>query len=263
MHSKIGRIALLSMVIYTLCGCSSQVQSSGEIEVLAHRGACFLAPENTWAAAEQALLHGADWIEIDVRQSLDGVLFNFHDETLQRTTDGEGLLSQTHSSQIAQLDAGAWFDEQYRGTRVPTVQGMLDSLKGRSKAFFDVKRGVEIEGLLDIVAKSGFESDSFFWFADSMALLQAIEVLPDINVKVNARSVEAIQKWQEVCTPSVIECPAEYITEEMKSYCAQNNILIMAAIKEPTEESYRQALSKTPDIVNLDAPELWQRVVMN
>lgn len=59
-------------------------------KIVAHRGANKFAPENTFAAADLALAQGADYIELDVRESADGVLYVHHDETLDRTTNGTG-----------------------------------------------------------------------------------------------------------------------------------------------------------------------------
>lgn len=61
-----------------------------QIEVVVHRGANALAPENTIASCDSALKYGATWVEVDVRPSKDYQLFNLHDETLDRTTNGTG-----------------------------------------------------------------------------------------------------------------------------------------------------------------------------
>ncbi len=261
MKRKIYNITTILLIILTLYSCALQADATDQIEVLAHRGACFLAPENTIPAAELALAHGADWIEIDVRESSDGVMFNFHDATLERTTNGEGEIVKTHSNDILKLDAGSWFSEEFVETRVPTVSEMLDTLKGRSKVFFDVKRGTSIDNLVTLVREKGFENECFFWFADSLALIKLVEVAPHMAVKVNAKSVDAVKRWQQVCRPTIIETAPSYITDELREYCHSNTISIMAAIKQSTPESYREALDRTPDIVNLDAPELWQQII--
>ena len=71
------------------------VAAQNSIEIVVHRGANALAPENTIASTDSALKYGAKWIELDVRKSKDGVLFNLHDETLDRTTNGKGKLVRT------------------------------------------------------------------------------------------------------------------------------------------------------------------------
>ena len=105
------------------------------IEVVIHRGANALAPENTIASADSALAHGAKWIEVDVRPSKDQVLFNLHDETLDRTTDGKGRLVDMLAKDVCKLDAGAWFSHKYVGVPVPTIADMLDYLRGKAKVF--------------------------------------------------------------------------------------------------------------------------------
>ena len=114
--------------------------SQRPIEVVVHRGANALAPENTLPSADSALAHGATWIEVDVRTSKDGVMYNLHDETLDRTTDGSGNIGERSSEYIDRLDAGSWYDEtRFKGLHVPTIEAMLEGLKGRANVFFDVK----------------------------------------------------------------------------------------------------------------------------
>ena len=66
------------------------IPSRYSIEMVVHRGANHLAPENTQASAQAAIDHGANWVELDVRCTRDGRLYNLHDETLDRTNNGKG-----------------------------------------------------------------------------------------------------------------------------------------------------------------------------
>ena len=61
--------------------------------LIGHRGAMAVAPENTLASFQRAAIDGADWIEFDTRLSADGVPIIFHDDTLERTSDGKGPVS--------------------------------------------------------------------------------------------------------------------------------------------------------------------------
>ena len=98
-------IGLMLMAVMT-------VAAQTQIEIVVHRGTNALAPENTWPSAEAALQYGAKWIEVDVRKSKDGVLFNLHDETLDRTTNGKGKLADMMAKEVSQLDAGSWFGDE-------------------------------------------------------------------------------------------------------------------------------------------------------
>jgi glycerophosphoryl diester phosphodiesterase len=77
--------------------------------VYAHRGGAALRPENTIAAFDHGLSFGADGLEFDVHLSRDGVVVVHHDESLERTTNGRGLLRERTAGELAALDAGQWF----------------------------------------------------------------------------------------------------------------------------------------------------------
>ena len=105
------------------------------IEIVVHRGANHIAPENTIPSALAALEHGAGWIEVDVRKSKDNILYNLHDETLDRTTNGKGPIQDMLSKDIEKLDAGSWFSSRFTGIHVPRIAEMLDTLQGRHTFF--------------------------------------------------------------------------------------------------------------------------------
>ena len=90
--------------------------------LIAHRGALRHAPENTLPSLEAAARLGATWVEFDVQRSRDGQLFLFHDDTLDRMTDGRGLATALAWSELVALDAGARFDARFAGTRLPTLE---------------------------------------------------------------------------------------------------------------------------------------------
>src|SRR5207302_6350972 len=94
-------------------------QERGRVWVVGHRGAMGYCPENTMASFERGLELGADWIELDVHLSRDGALIVIHDETLDRTTNGHGLVRDHSLSELKALDAGD-------GQRIPTLDEVLD-----------------------------------------------------------------------------------------------------------------------------------------
>ena len=227
------------------------------IEIVVHRGANALAPENTWPSAEAALQYGAKWIEVDVRKSKDGVLFNLHDETLDRTTNGKGLLADMLSSDVNKLDAGSWFGPQFAGLRVPTIAEMLDSLQGQAYVFFDVKRGTPIPTLVNLVREKGFADKSFFWFGDEAMLREFIALAPEMKIKVNAGDIDRLKYWQSVCKPSYVEIAPEKITDKFRKFCRKHGIKVMAACQEDDTSQFQLVIDKKADLVNLDRPEVF------
>ena len=109
------------------------------VEIAFHRGASRYAPENTLPAFEKAIRMGADYVEFDIRASEDGTYFILHDGHLDRTTNGEGAITETNSEAIRALDAGSWFGKPYQSVKVPTLEETLQLLKGRTKLYVDAK----------------------------------------------------------------------------------------------------------------------------
>lgn len=231
------------------------VVAAQNIEMVVHRGANALAPENTWPSAAAALEHGAEWIEVDVRPSKDGELFNLHDETLDRTTSGTGLLSDMLADDVRRLDAGSWFGASFAGVHVPTIAEMLDSLRDRAKVFFDVKRGTPLSTLVRLVREKGFQDKSFFWFADEQMLLEFVRLAPEMKIKVNASDIGRLKYWQALCTPSYVEIAPELLTRKFMRYCHRHGVLVMAACQEDDTSQFQLVIRKRPDLVNLDRPE--------
>ena len=112
--------------------------------VFAHRGGAALAPENTLPAFGRGLEEGADGLEFDVRLSADGVPMVIHDATLERTTDGAGLVASRAAAELARLDAGFHFapDRGYpwrgRGARIPRLDETL-AAHPRARSIIEVK----------------------------------------------------------------------------------------------------------------------------
>ena len=84
-------------------------------QIVGHRGACAVAPENTLASLRAAIDAGATAVEVDVRTTKDGHLVLSHDERLDRATDGEGRIGDKTLAEIKKLDAGSWFNARFAG----------------------------------------------------------------------------------------------------------------------------------------------------
>lgn len=93
--------------------------------VIAHRGNSSIAPENTLAAFASAARSGADLIEIDIHPNAEGIATVIHDDAVDRTTDGTGLVAELNSAEIAKLDAGSWFAPEFAGQTVPTLSDVI------------------------------------------------------------------------------------------------------------------------------------------
>ncbi|WP_342599677.1 glycerophosphodiester phosphodiesterase family protein [Psychrobacillus sp. FSL H8-0483] len=107
-------IILVLFLLIAGCADKSAVPiPSNEFLIIAHRGASTYAPENTMLAYEIAQQSAATYLEIDLQMTEDGVLVAMHDETVDRTTDGVGLVKDYTIEELKQLNAGEWFNSTY------------------------------------------------------------------------------------------------------------------------------------------------------
>jgi len=117
---------------------------------IAHRGASALAPENTIAAFRKALEVGAGGLEFDVHFSKDAVPVIIHDEKLERTTNGHGLVQDLNLAELQELDAGSWFSTEFAGVSIPTLDQVLDEFHSS-----DLVLNIELKN--DIISYPGIE----------------------------------------------------------------------------------------------------------
>ena len=119
----------------------TQATLDGPVLNIGHRGASAYAPEHTFAAYDLALAQGADYIEIDLQMTADGVLVALHDKTLNRTADApegvpeqycRGLVSKKTLEQIKMCDAGSWFSPEYADQRIPTLEEIFEYYEGEN-----------------------------------------------------------------------------------------------------------------------------------
>ena len=107
-------------------------------KIIGHRGACGYAPENTLESIKTAHEMGVDWVELDVMLTRDLTPIIFHDDTLDRTTNGSGNVADKNWEEIRHLEAGSWFSDGFAGARIPTLEETLELL-------IDLNMGLNLE----------------------------------------------------------------------------------------------------------------------
>jgi len=137
---------------------------------IAHRGFSSQFPENTLLAFQKALDIGIHWMEFDLQVTADGHLVVMHDKTVDRTTNGSGLVSDLTLEHILTLDAGAHLNAKFAGEKVPTFEAVLDLLAGKAKMAVELKFVgfdpivqvldlLQARNLIDQVSISSFDLD--------------------------------------------------------------------------------------------------------
>ncbi|MFC1493567.1 glycerophosphodiester phosphodiesterase [candidate division KSB1 bacterium] len=154
-----------------------------DIRIIAHRGASGYAPENTMASFAKAVELGADEVELDVHQTADGRIVVIHDPVLNKTTNGHGRICRTDLAQLLKYDAGFWFDDSFKGEKVPLLEEILDFLKGKAKVIIEVKFGSRIypgieKNILDIITDIRM-TDDVTVSSSKVTVLKAIKNISD------------------------------------------------------------------------------------
>ena len=148
MSSKIFIFLILLGIGYGGMGCAGKRMDEMKapywngkypLMVIAHRGFSGAAPENTLSAFQKAIEIGSDMVELDVQLSKDGKLVVIHDETLERTTNGRGRVTDSTLKELKALDAGSWFGARFSGEKIPTIRDVLDLAKGRVLVNIEIK----------------------------------------------------------------------------------------------------------------------------
>ena len=203
---------------------------------IAHRGASALAPENTLAAFLLAKQHGAFWVEFDVMLSADGEAVVIHDESVARTTNGQGDVDKINYVQLAQLDAGSWFHPRFAAERIPTLQETIILLNQQQLA-----ANIEIKAILGqehIVVRKVLADIKEFWAPGkpspmissfSMPILQHVrQQQPDAMIGMLIH--EWFVGWEDVCAvlqPHAINLNQAIITPAIAARIKQLNKSIL------------------------------------
>ena len=155
-----------------------------EFTVIAHRGASAYCPENTFPSFEAAIEMGADMVELDVQLTTDKEVVVFHDEKISRCTDGRGKVADYTLAALKKLDAGSWFDKEFKNTKIPTLAEVLAFCKGKIAVNIEIKTeavskmffgGIE-EKCLKIVEQSGISDHVVFSSFDPRAIMHLKQI---------------------------------------------------------------------------------------
>ncbi len=126
-------------LIFLLAGITTMAQNT----FIAHRGASYLAPENTVASAKLAWELGADAVEVDVHLTKDNRVIVIHDKDTKRTCYGKTNLSiaQTPSILLRDLDAGSWKGEEFKGEKLPFLSEIIETVPAGKTLVVEIKAG--------------------------------------------------------------------------------------------------------------------------
>lgn len=223
-----------------------------QIEIVCHRGANELAPENTYASAEHCIDWGMDYLELDVNTSRDGVMYVFHGPDLARTTDAtDGKIYELDSLEVDQLDCGSWFGDEFVGTRIPRLDAYLDWIDRRIKLFLDVK-WAHLSELVDLIKSKCLQDDCFFWFGSDELARQFVDLNSGLSIKINATTVDEVDHARWEYGEEIVEFALSEATPELIRHCRDVGVKSMILHKQNDPEAFQEIIETGVDMVNVD-----------
>ena len=235
-------------------------------KVIGHRGAKAYAPENTLESIETAASLGVKWVELDVKLTRDGVPIIFHDEELDRTTNGSGLVAHTDYEDIKQLEAGSWFAEGFSGVIIPTLEEAVDVLLKHGLGFnLEIKPcpGREKETAeiaLDQISQIWDDFDNLLISSfQDVSLEAAMDLAPDYARGLLIGGEEMPENWKEMSEyldVSTINIGSNLVTRQIADEIMDlEKPLLVYTVNDPIQARSLQKLgvdaffSDNPDVI--------------
>ena len=140
---------LFCILIVAVSGCTKSV------EIIAHRGASYIAPENTLASVMLGWEKDAD-VEVDVYLTTDNKIVAIHDKSTKRTAVTDVNVAESSSDELRKLDVGSFKSDRYAGEKIPFLADIAETIPAGRKLYVEIKCGREILPYLrDLLANSG------------------------------------------------------------------------------------------------------------
>lgn len=225
-----------------------------------HRGANAFAPENTLEAARICFDQGFDFVEIDVRTSKDGHLVVVHDATLERTTNGIGLVSDHTLDELRALDAGRWYGDSFKGAVLPTLDEVLALARTSGGALYIEIKQASPREILNAVTAAHMLDRVFFWGSDVDALEWLRAQSTDIQLMATRGLYTSVQEAHEHYRAQIIEFDVRRDDLNEVEICRSMGLKSMIYSQTDEWETLASYRKHRPDLVNLDRPDRFKLI---
>jgi glycerophosphoryl diester phosphodiesterase len=216
--------------------------------IIGHRGAAGYEPENTLLSFRKAIDIGVDWIEFDLHRSADGHLVVIHDDTVDRTTGGQGKVSEMTLEELKKLDAG-------KGQRIPTFQEVIDLARGHVKMIPEIKQeGIELE-VLDVIDRndiinqclvSSFSTYSIRRCKEFRPTLQTAAIFSHLPIDFRAMSLDTMA--------DALFLRKDIVSRALVEECHKNGFNVCIWNEDKPEE-IRKYADMEPDFMSSNYPD--------
>ena len=240
----------MALLLRCLAGFESD---AAEIKVIAHRGAHDCYPENTLPAIKRAIELGCDYVEVDVRETRDGMLVLMHDSTVDRMTDSVGRVDDYTFAEIRKLKVKSPANES--SFRVPTFSEALKVCQGRIGVLIDNKAGTPTK-VIDAVRLAGMVDEVVVYDRiDTLRVFQRVR--PRLKIQPpHPDSSEAMKVLLSTLRPETVDGHVTEWNEVDVTLCREAKVEIWVDVlgESDNEKGYRRAIELGVDVIQTDYP---------
>lgn len=229
---KMAYICLFALSVYS----SSQAQ----VSFIAHRGASYLAPENTVGSANLAWELGADAVEIDIQLTVDNKVMVHHDSNTRRQTGVDMKIKDSSAKDLRRLDAGSFKSEKFRGEKIPFLKEIIATIPDGKTLFVEIKCGSEILPFLkEIVDESDRKDQIAFIGFGLQTIIDAKKLMPERKCYwLSSIGAEVKMKMKEVAENGLdgIDLRSKIINEKLMAKASELGLEVLCwTVDDPRE----------------------------
>jgi glycerophosphoryl diester phosphodiesterase len=166
----------------------SRVELNDDVAITAHRGSSLRAPENSLSSIRLAIDEGADYVEIDVQNTADGIVVLTHDRDLRRIAGDERRISGIQWNELQKIDVGSWFSADFSDERIGSLEEAIGIARGRIRLNIELKYYGFDESLaknvVEVLRRENFFSDVVISSLNTDGLRQVDLLAPDVPIGV-------------------------------------------------------------------------------
>jgi len=233
-----------------------------EIQITAHRGSSKAAPENTLAAMAKAVEELADFVEIDVQETKDGVVVLGHDTTLKRVSGVNRPISSYTFEELKELEAGSWFSGEFKGEPIPSLEQVMEYCKGRININIELKNlGNESQlpdKVVELIGKYQMKEQCVVTSSRFSYLVRIRELAPDIRTGYIVSA--AYGNYYSSDTIDLISLRSSFVTERLVEAAHEKGKAVHAWTVNSKSELERMKMLGVDNIIT-DYPVLAREIV--
>jgi glycerophosphoryl diester phosphodiesterase len=266
---KDKKFFLKCILLLPLFGYASNLQGQGSeseciarkphngIYVIAHRGVHHGIPENSLPAYQKAIDIGCDFVEIDVRTTKDGKFVSIHDSKIDDYVPGKkGKVNELTFEELRSLDIGLRKGPEWKGTRIPSFEEILELCRGKIGIYLDLK-SAPVDKLVEIIKKYGMERDVIWYISasDTKNLNEIKVICPECLLMPDPGAKNNIKAVKEKFNSCILATDMKQLSGEFVKTAHEINIKVISDDKEANKDEWKKMIEWKTDGIQTDKPE--------